>query len=68
MAATNPRPFSLAGILYVVGLCVVMIAVSAYYKERDEYCRYAAKGKPISEMAPECQEAAAERNPPEASR
>ena len=68
MAATKPRPFSLAGILYVVGLCVVMIGVSAYYKQQDQYCRYAAEGKPVSEMAPECQAAAAEREATEASR
>jgi predicted histidine transporter YuiF (NhaC family) len=68
MASENPKSFSLAGILYVVGLCVFMIAVSAYYKTDDEYCRYAAENKPVSEMAPECQAAAAELKASEASR
>ena len=69
MASVKPQSSSLAGILYVVGLCVVMIGVSAYYKQADDYCRYNAEGKPISEMAPECQAGAkAERVAPETSR
>jgi|GEM_PF-2204375 len=68
MASANPKSSSLAGIFYVVGLCLFLIGVSAYYKTDDQYCRYNAEGKPISEMAPECQAAAAEFRASEASR
>lgn len=56
------KPFNLSGVLYIVGLCLVFIAVSWYYKSADDYCRYSAESRPIEDVAPECRDVvAAER-------
>ena len=53
----KPPGRNLAGILYVVGLCAFLVAISVYYKGADNYCRYQAKDMPLSDKAPECRDA-----------
>tara|TARA_B110000881_G_C18069571_1_gene268203 strand:+ start:289 stop:498 length:210 start_codon:yes stop_codon:yes gene_type:complete len=53
----KPRSSTLPGILYVVGLCALLVAISVYYKGADTYCRYQSKDMPLLDMAPECRDA-----------
>ncbi len=56
------KPFNLSGVLYIVGLCAVLIAISWYFKGDDDYCRYNGPPRPMEDIAPECRDAvAAER-------
>ena len=57
---TKQAPKPLAGILFVTGICVVLTAAATWYKYDDEYCRYNAEIRPVSEVHPACRDQAIE--------